>query len=193
MNGCRTFVFRAVLAALLLAAMTNVTFARSGAPRDEIPVDLAAEIDKVANIPERFAVEVPYRFGVQSRGTWTATGNVHTWSYEVSVPGAVSLSFHAGHAVLPSGATLIVSGGGSEYRYASRDVHRGELWSRIARGDTLTFTLTVGAADANAVVLDVVGVQAGFRSLGKGGSNNAHFDEIQRRVAASASTADLIR
>jgi hypothetical protein len=172
--------------------MAGTTIARAGAPKDEISVDLATEIDKVAGIPERFAVEVPYRFGVRSHGTWTATGNARTWSYVVSVPGAVSLSFHAGPVVLPSGATLIVSGGGSEYRYASRDVHRGELWSRIARGNTLTFTLTAGAADANAVVLDVVGLQAGFRSLGKGGPNNAHFDEIQRRVKASASATTCI-
>jgi len=185
-KGFRVLVFRAILPAFLI--IIAATGAHAAAPKDEISVDLATEIDKVARIPERFAVEVPHRIGVQAQGTWSDTGNVRTWNYQVQVPGAVSLSFHADRATLPSGVTLSVSGGGAEYRYTSKDVHRGELWSRITRGDTLTFALSADAAQAGAVILDVVGLQAGFRSLGKGGPNNPHYDVLRQGMKASAAT-----
>jgi hypothetical protein len=162
MNGSHTLALGTFIA-FMLAIWAVSAKADAGALRDEVSIDLAPQIDKVAGNPERFAVEVPYRVSLQSHGAWTATGNARTWRYQVTVPGAVSLSFHASRVVLPSGAALSVSGGGSEYRYVSRDVHRGELWSRIARGDTLTFTLTTEAADT-AVALDIVGLQAGFRT-----------------------------
>jgi hypothetical protein len=189
MNGSRTLALGTFIALLLAIGAVSAN-ANAGAPRDEVSIDLASEIDKVAGNPERFAVEVPYRVSLQSHGAWTATGNARTWRYQVTVPGAVSLSFHASRVVLPSGAALSVSGGGSEYRYVSRDVHRGELWSRIARGDTLTFTLTTEAADT-AVALDIVGLQAGFRSIGNSGPNHPHYDAL-RHVKAAAGTTSCV-
>jgi hypothetical protein len=189
MNGSHAFSFGTFIA-LLLAICAGSLSANAAPLRDEVSIDFASQIDKVAGNPERFAVEVPYSVSLQSHGTWTVSGNARTWRYEVTVPGAVSLSFHASRVVLPSGAELSVSGGGSEYRYVSSDVHRGELWSRIARGDTLTLTLTTDAAD-DSVALDVVGLQAGFRSLGNGGANHPHYDAL-RRVKASAGTTSCV-
>jgi hypothetical protein len=189
MHGSHRLAF-GTLIALLLVIGAGSPGAHAGAITDEVSVDLASEIDKVAGIPERFAVEVPYRTSLQSHGIWTTTGNARTWSYRVTVPGAVSLSFHASRVVLPSGAALSVSGGGTEYRYTSGDIHRGELWSRIARGDTLTFTLTTNAPDAS-VALDVVGLQAGFRSLGNGGPNHPRYDAL-RHIKADAGTTSCV-
>jgi len=126
MNGSHTLALGTFIALLLAIGAVSAN-ANAGALRDEVSIDLASEIDKVAGNPERFAVEVPYRVSLQSHGAWTATGNARTWRYQVTVPGAVSLSFHASRVVLPSGAALSVSGGGSEYRYVSRDVHRGDV------------------------------------------------------------------
>jgi len=184
-------VFRA-LAAVLLIIASGISSARTGMLRDELAVDLAAEIDKVANIPERFAVEVPYSIGVPTHGSWTSSGTTRTWRYEVRVPGATSLSFHAKSVVLPRGSVLSVYGGGTEYRYGPNDIRHGELWSRIARGDTLTFSLTVNAADAGAVVLDVVGLQAGFRGLARGVPNHPHYDAIRRSLKASAAATSCV-
>ncbi len=176
----------------LLAIVAWAGIAHAGAARDVVAVDLAAEIDNVFGIPERFAVEVPYNAGVLTHGTWTAAGNTRTWRWEVQVPGAVSLSFHAGHATLPAGAVLSVTGGGAEYSYGPASVHNGELWSRIAHGDTLTFTVTVNASDAGAVVLDIVGLQAGFRSLGGKGPNHPHYDELVGEPQSSGTTTSCV-
>jgi hypothetical protein len=185
-------VARGFFCAALLGILAAAGIAHAGAVRDEVAVDLAAEIDKVFGIPERFAVEVPYNAGVLTHGTWTTTGNTRTWRWEVQVPGAVSLSFHAGRAALPVGAVLIVTGGGLEYRYGPESVHRGELWSRIARGDTLTFALTVKASDADAIVLDIIGLQAGFRSLGGKGPNHPHYEALLGRSQSSGTTSSCV-
>jgi hypothetical protein len=178
--------------ALALAIAAHIACANAGVTPVELAVDLPAEIDKVAHIPERFAVEVPHSVGVLTHGAWTASGNTRTWRYDVRVPGAVSLSFHAVHVVLPRGSILRVTGGGSEYRYQPKDIRRGELWSRIARGDTLTFSLTVGATDAGAVVLDVVGLQAGFRGLAAGVANHPHYDAIRRSMAVNQAATSCV-
>ncbi|HXN09653.1 MAG TPA: hypothetical protein VN859_00300 [Steroidobacteraceae bacterium] len=114
------------------------------------------------------------------------------WRYEVRVPGAVSLSFHAGRAVLPPGSVLSVSGGGTEYRYGPGDVRHGELWSRISRGDTLRFLLTVDAADEGAAALDLVALQAGYRSFARGAPNHPHYDAIMRSAQSGAAQTDCV-
>ncbi len=175
---------------MLIAAAGIMHSAQAASLRDEVAVDFPAEIDRVAGIPERFAIELPFTAGVTTRGTWSTSGNLRIWQWEVRVPGAVSLSFHAGRASLPAGALLSVSGGGREYRYGPASINRGELWSRIARGDTLTFTLTVSAADVDSVVLDIAGLQAGFRSLGGAGPNHPHYDALRMQSAAGTAPTD---
>ena len=156
---------------------------------DVLAIDLAPEIDKVAAIPERFAVEIPHRFDVRDHGRWGVGNGTALWHYTLRVPGAVSLSFHAVSIALPPSAALEVSAGSALYRYSAKDIHRGELWSRIARGDTLSFALTVKSAEASRVVFSVSGVQAGYRSLGGHGPNHPHYDALQGLPPrASAST-----
>jgi hypothetical protein len=157
---------------------------------DVVTIDLARQIDKVASIPERFAVEVPHRFSVRDHGHWDAKNGVALWQYALRVPGAVSLSFHADAVELPPGAVLEVLAGSQRYRYSAKDVHQGELWSRIARGDTLSFSLSVSSAEASRVVFSVSGVQAGYRSLGGHGPNHPHYNALQGlSPQASAATS----
>jgi hypothetical protein len=162
--------------------------ALAGSSPESVSVDLAAEIDKVVAIPERFAVEVPHAFSAQTHGAWQTIGATRVWHYAVRVPGAVSLSFHAMQTTLPASATLQVAGGSERFSYSARDVHRGELWSRIARGDTLFFTLTVSTAEAARAVFAVTGIQAGFRSLGGHGPNHPHYDALVGAPRAAASS-----
>lgn len=156
-----------------------------------LAVDLAPEIDKVARIPERFAVEIPHRVDVRSYGRWDAGNGSMVWHYTLRVPGAVSLSFHAPSVDLPPSAVLQVTAGSERYRYSAKDIHRGGLWSRIARGDTLSFALSVKSADASRVVFNVSGIQAGYRSLGGHGPNHPHYDALRGvppRVSASTTS-----
>ena len=155
---------------------------------ESVPVDLATEIDKVAHIPERFAVEVPHRFDVRTRGQWQTVNGARVWHYVLNVPGAVSLSFHGQPLVLPKSAVLRVVGVSEQYQYTARDIHHGELWSRIARGDTLSFTLTVDPAEAAGVRFELTGIQAGFRTLGAHGPNHPHYDALRRMALRSAAT-----
>jgi hypothetical protein len=182
-------------ASLLLVALVGFSppsrgvTAADNAP-EVLTTDLAHEIDKVARIPERFAVEIPHRFDVRDHGQWNTENGTAHWRYALRVPGAVSLSFHADLVDLPSSAVLEVSAGSQRYRYSAKDVHRGELWSRIGRGDTLSFSLSVNSAEASRVVFAVSGVQAGYRSLGGHGPNHPHYDALQGVSAqASASTS----
>jgi hypothetical protein len=131
-----------------------------------LEIDMPALIDKVADQPERFAVDVPQRFSTSTEGRWSSTGATRTWSYSVQVPSSVSMSFHASRLVLPSSAVLTVTGARASIAYRTRDVSRGGLWSRPMVGDTISFSLSVAAADAGNVVLEVESLQAGYKGLG---------------------------
>jgi len=161
----------------LLLTIAAAGAARAASSVEVVAADFVAGIDRSLRIPEQFAIAVPYRSDVLTHGSWTATGNTRTWHLEVQVPGAVSLSFHASRVALPAGASLSVSGGNIDYTYDMAGVHGGELWSRIARGDTLSFELTVNAADQSAANFDIVGLQAGFRTLGGSGPNHPYYNQ----------------
>lgn len=180
-------------ASLLLIALVGFNppiihrAAAENAP-EVLKADLVHEIDKVARIPERFAVEVPHRFDVRDHGHWDAGNSTAHWHYALRIPGAVSLSFHADLVDLPASAVLQVSAGSEQYRYSAKDVHRGELWSRIGRGDTLSFSLSVNSAEASRVVFAVSGIQAGYRSLGGHGPNHPHYDALRAASPQGLST-----
>lgn len=178
--------------AALLAIIGVAGVAHASTAREVISVDFVTGIAEAIRTPERFAIEVPYHAGVTSHGTWTVTGNTRIWHWEVQVPGAVSLSYHASGVSLPAGASLSVTGGNVEYTYRMGSVHGGELWSRIAHGDTLAFDLTVNAVDANAVTFDIVGLQAGFRSLGGAGPNHPYYDSLVHQTQADNGASDCV-
>ena len=149
---------------------------------DTVRVDLAPLIEAAAGNPEQFAVEVPHFVSLTHSGTWAGTGGMRTLRYAVSVPGAVSLSFHATRIHLPPSATLTVSSEATTAIYRNTDVHDESLWSRIQPGDALEFTLEVRTDEAAQVALDISGFQAGYRGLETG----VRSHEVYRRMRAQA-------
>src|SRR4029077_7855477 len=111
---------------------------------------------------------------------------VSTWVYSVRVLTAISMSFHATTARLPPDAVLSVSAGRKSFRYTARNVSRSGLWGRPMPGDTLTFSLSVSASEANRVRLYIDSMQAGYRSLGAGVSDHPHYQELRKGAAASS-------
>jgi hypothetical protein len=154
-----------------------------------LQVDLPALIDKVADQPERFAVEVPQHISAFSQGEWTAGGSTRSWSYSVQVPTAVSLSFHASRIVLPDSAVLTVSGSRATVVYRARDINRGGIWGRPLVGDTLVFSLSVAGADLGRVQFEIDGLQAGYRGLG---GLQSHPYYTRRATAAAASSQSCV-
>ena len=104
----------------------------------------------------------------------------------------MSLSFHAAQSQLPDAATLVVQGAKTTTNYSARDLHRGELWSRIHPGDALQLTLTVPAADRGRVALNIVSLQAGYRSLGAGVTDHPYYVQLQSQGTAASGNAACV-
>ena len=180
------------LAALIFLGLIFGAEANAGVPVHVVKTDLKAGIRAGAQSPVQFAVLVPHAASTSKDGTWSATGNEVTWSYAVQVPTAVSLSFHATGVSLPESATLVVRGTTTTTSYRSGDVQRGELWSRIYPGDALQITLTVAALDREKVKLNVVSLQAGYRSLGGGVEDHPYYRQLKAQQAAAADNTSCI-
>ena len=149
-------------------------------------VDLAPKIDVAVAKRERFAVYIPHIISPESAGTWERANGASIWRYSVRIPTAVSMSFHAGLFKLPGGASLAVSGAdGASFDYVSTDGGRGELWSRINRGDTLNFKLRVATSLEPQVEFAITSLQAGYRGFGGGAPDHPHF----RKLVAAGSAA----
>src|SRR5882757_5065738 len=172
MSGLRAVSTRFVAAFVLAVAATSAALA-ANPTADLLSTQLAPLIGS-AQRPERFAVPVPVSVTTQSRGAWTHSGSMLVWNYSLSVTEAVSLSFHAAHIKLSPHARLIVTGNGENYIYSAKDVHRGQLWSRIARGNRLDFQLRVPVSESASVYLAIDSAQAGYRSLDGQGPNHPY-------------------
>jgi hypothetical protein len=173
-SRCATSVF------FVLALLSRVALA---APvQDVLNIDLNPLIDKAALYPTRFAVDVPHAVTTADAGTWTQSGARSTWTYSMRLPSAVSMSFHASKASLPTGAVLTVTGrSGSSTLYHARDVARSGLWSRPTPGDSLLLELSVPTAQRAQTALEIQSFQAGYRSLGSGVAENAHYHAIREK------------
>jgi len=151
-----------------------------------MPVDLAAGIERAAAFPTRFAVDVPHAISPNTRGEWTTTGSTSTWRHALQIPGAVSMSFHASGVRLPDGAVLKTTIGGVEYFYRAKDLHVGELWSRVGRGDTIDFELTLPTKERTALRLDIASVQAGYRSFDSPSRDHPRYRALSLAGTAAA-------
>ena len=150
-------------------------------------MNLKPLIDRAAQSPSQFAVDVPHAVSPSTVGQWSRSADVSTWSHSVQIPGAVSMSFYAAEILLPASATLTVSAEGIDYVYTATDVGGGELWSRIGRGDSLTFELSVATESEDAVRLEIASLQAGYRAFAAGMSNHADYDELQLQALTAES------
>ena len=142
-----------------------------------------------AGVPTQFAVSVPALVTTDVKGQWSSANGMSTWRYAVRIPSAVSLSFHAENMTLPAGATLTVRGGTTSVVYRAQDVHGGGLWSRIAVGDTLEFSLQTPTAARRNTVLSIRSFQAGYRSLGGRVKDHPYFRRLKAMTAAVGSAA----
>jgi hypothetical protein len=155
-----------------------------------VKTDLRPLIRAAVESPVQFAVSVPHAVSTTNGGSWSAAAGVATWNYALRVPTAVSLSFHAVNSSLPDSAVLVVRGVKTTTSYRARDLHQGELWSRILPGDALQFELTVAAVDRSKVALDIVSLQPGYRAIGPGVTDHAYYRQLkaqQREVSGNAS------
>jgi hypothetical protein len=174
---------QALVGYVFLAVASLVAHAE---PRVQVlSVDLPSLIEKASHSPSQFAVDVPYTASPSTAGEWTTSGSRSIWRHSAQIPGAVSMSFHASRAALPASATLIVTSNGVRYVYTSADVHDGEMWSRIARGDVLSFEIDVATADASRVQLDITSLQAGYRGLGADAPNHPRYNQLHIQAATA--------
>lgn len=172
----------ALRALALLPMFAAAQAAMSMSATDTVRIDLRPLIEQAAANPNQFAVDVPHFVSASGSGQWTDAGGTRTWRHAVTVPEAVSLSFHATRIHLPPSAVLTVNGTTTSTQYRDTDVASGSLWSRIQPGDTLEFTLEVRPEEAGQVVLEIPVFQAGYRGLAPG----VRSHETWRRMRAMA-------
>lgn len=118
-------------------------------------------------VAPRFAV--PHEVDVEP--ILEKSGNVYTWTHQVTAPNAVSLNFGFSDFFLPEGAELnIFSADRSEFirsfTSADNNVHR-ELWSPVIMTDDAIIELTVPSNLAHKVSLKLTHVGQGFRTFGQ--------------------------
>jgi lysyl endopeptidase len=176
--------------ALLLSIFAET--AVGAVPVHIVKADLRPAIRGAIDSPVQFAVPVPFQASISGAGSWSSANGRATWRYAVSIPTAVSLSFHAIQSFLPQSATLIVRGPRTSTSYRERDLHGGELWSRIHPGDALQFELTMAAADRDKVRLSIVSLQAGYRSLGPGVRDHPYYTLLKAQEAAVSGNAACV-
>jgi hypothetical protein len=188
-----TASFRHAAAALLTVILSTFTVAALAAgPVHVVKTDLKPLIRAGLDSPVQFAVFVPHAVSTSSGGTWSTANGRATWRYAVAIPTAVSLSFHASKSALPASAQLLVRGTRTTASYRARNLHRGELWSRIQPGEALEFTLTVAAADRSQVAFNIVSLQAGYRSLGAGVQDHPYYLQLKQQQAAAMGNAACV-
>jgi hypothetical protein len=176
--------FAGVLLLVLCRAAT------AAPPQDVLDIDLAPLIDQSAQYPTRFAVDVPHSVSTTDAGIWTQSGTHSTWTYSMRVPTAVSMSFHASQVTLPAGAVLTVTAkNAATASYRTRDIARSGLWSRPLPGDSLLLTLAVNTTARPQTTLQIESVQAGYRSLGPGVPDNAHYRALMRGATQPSNCA----
>ena len=183
----RSILGRRLLCACVLFPIWSGGALAADAPVRVMSIDMPTLIDRsVARSPNRFAVDVPYVASPDTQGQWTnSSAATSTWRHSLQIPGAVSMSFHASRLQMPVGSTLKVTIGGQDYLYSANDIRRGELWSRIGRGDTIALELNVPTKDRAAVHLDLASVQAGYRAFDTPRRNHPHYRALSLAAEAA--------
>ncbi len=154
---------------------------------ETVQINLDPLIDKAASHPTQFAVDVAHRVSSEANGHWQIGPTSATWEYAVRIPAAVTLAFHAKRLLLPRDGILSLTADGQTYRYRAQDLHRTELWSRIVRGDEITFEISVPRAQRAQTLLEITSFQAGYRSLVRGLTDNAHYQRLKASQPLDAS------
>jgi lysyl endopeptidase len=188
----KPFVYLFFSAMACLCWECPVIAAAGAVPVHVVRTDLKSLIRAAADAPVQFAVLVPHTAATTNSGKWSSADGHATWQYAVDIPTAVSISFHAIESSLPESAVLVVRGAKTTARYRARDLHRGEIWSRIQPGEALQFTLTVAAADRSKVALKIVSLQAGYRSLGAGVQDHPYYRQLKAQLNQAPGSAACV-
>jgi hypothetical protein len=178
--------------ALMILVATFAGPTPAAVPVHIVKSDLRPLIRAGAHSPVQFAVLVPHTVSTTKGGAWSSAAGIATWSYAVQVPTAISLSFHATKSSLPPNALLVVRGASTTTSYRARDVHRGDLWSRIQPGDALQFVLTVPEIDRSKVALNVISLQAGYRAIGPGVQDHPYYRQLKEQEAQASGNASCV-
>jgi len=176
----------------LLWCNSLVLAASAGVPVHVVKADLKSLIRAAVDSPVQFAVLVPHTASTANSGNWSTANGRATWRYAVDIPTAVSMSFHVTQSSLPESAVLVVRGTKTTTSYRARDLHRGELWSRVHPGEALQFTLTVAAPDRSKVSFKIVSLQAGYRSLGPGVQDHPYYRQLKAQLEQATGNAACV-
>jgi hypothetical protein len=160
--------------------------AAAATAQEVLDTDLSPLIDQSAPYSTRFAVDVPHAISITNVGTWTQNGPRSTWTYSIRIPTAVSMSFHASRLNLPASAVLTVTGtNGVSTSYRAHNVARSGLWSRPLAGDSLQISISLSSTERPLAALEIESFQAGYRGLGGGVTDNAHYRSLIKQAAQS--------
>lgn len=119
----------------------------------------------------RFAIAHTHKVAPAKFGTWDQPdAGTKRWRMAIASKDALSINLGFTRFHLPEGAelTLLDKNGKAQFRSftaADNDDH-GQLWTPMVAGDELTIVLTVPAAKANAVQLELGSINHGYRGLG---------------------------
>jgi hypothetical protein len=86
----------------------------------------------------------------------------------------------------------VVRGASTTTSYKARDLHRGDLWSRIQPGDALQFELSVPEIDRSKVALNVISLQAGYRAIGPGVQEHPYYRQLKEQEAQASGNASCV-
>jgi hypothetical protein len=187
--GITSLLFRA---AALLLSLTSASMAISV---DSVKTDLKPLIRAASDNRVQFAVQVPHRLSLVSAGRWIKlpTSAREEWRYAISIPTAVSMSFHANRIHLPAQSYLTVRSARTTMVYRASELRKSDLWSRVQPGDALEFSLSVPSAERRSVVLEIESFQAGYRALGPGVKDHPYFQQLKRQLPAAADNTACIQ
>ncbi len=130
-----------------------------------------ADDAKVIGGAYRYGVQIPVqnmRMGEAGFGDWTRSAKGQsTWTFKMVSPGARSIDMHFSKLVLPSSATLVISGegeGNQRFIDASQ-LSSSDFWSPYVTGEKVTLQVIVDSAQRGRVQLELASVTHGYRGL----------------------------
>jgi hypothetical protein len=148
-----------------LLAVLSVAWVGTAAG-EVLPLDVTGLAARAGSSPIAVAVNVDHAVDLVHAGTWTEAGGWSTWSYSVTVPGALSLGFHTTVALPETAKLRLLDGNGAAWKtYSSRTVspQGRQLWSLLVPGDTLALELRVPTSDRAAAALSIGQISVGTK------------------------------
>ncbi|MGQ0800667.1 MAG: proprotein convertase P-domain-containing protein [Pseudomarimonas sp.] len=130
-----------------------------------------ADDAKVIGGAYRYGVQIPVQgmnLGDAGFGRWTRSAKGESvWTFKMASPGARSIDMHFSKLVLPSTATLIISGEGeANQRFIDASQISGEdFWAPYVAGEKVTLQIIVDSAQRRQVQLKLASVTHGYRGL----------------------------